>query len=354
MAMQRCPICGEKYSETYRDCPFCEEDEALREGEEIRRNVRGGKRVSGGRRFSLITPTLILLILLMAGLLIYLLRDDKDTDAPEKPPVEDVTPDSETQKPDEETQKPDDGEQTQPEEDSSGVMPEDDGTVPVVPDEPDDSEEPEVPDESDDGTNTEYETAAKLPNGLSLNKTDFTLGYLGETYTLRVSGGSGSGYQWISEDDGIASVDQNGKVTAVSGGMTNVLVTDGNKKAVCIVRVSASGTLTPAPDSGSSSSSSSGNSGSSGSSSGSSSNSDSTSSSTSGPKAGAAVVVNGGNGVRVRSGPGTNYEILASVPNGADIRVVKSAGDGWYEITFDNVGGVKTTGYMKGDYLKNK
>ena len=43
MAMKRCPICGEKYSETYRDCPFCEEEDALREGEEIRRNVHGGK-----------------------------------------------------------------------------------------------------------------------------------------------------------------------------------------------------------------------------------------------------------------------------------------------------------------------
>ncbi|MBP3927108.1 MAG: SH3 domain-containing protein [Clostridium sp.] len=128
-------------------------------------------------------------------------------------------------------------------------------------------------------------------------------------------------------------MDQNGKVTAVSGGVTNVLVTDGSKKAVCIVRVSASGTLTTTPDS---------------------SPSDSTSGSTSGLKAGAAVVINGGNGVRVRSGPGTSYEILASVPNGADIQVVKSAGDGWYEITFDNVGGVKTTGYMKGDFLKNK
>ena len=34
MTMKRCPICGEKYSETYRDCPFCEEEEALLEGED--------------------------------------------------------------------------------------------------------------------------------------------------------------------------------------------------------------------------------------------------------------------------------------------------------------------------------
>lgn len=332
MAMKRCPICGEKYSETYRDCPFCEEEDALREGEEIRRNVHGGKRAAGGRRFSLITPTLIILIIIMASLLIYLLRggDDATDDPVDPPPVEDVTQDTETQDPDvgTEEQEPD-GETQQPDDSQTGVMPEDGETTPDTPVVPD---EPDVPDESDSSTSTEYATAAKLPDGLSLSTTDFTLGYLGETHTIRASGGNTSGYKWISEDDGIVSVDQNGKVTAVSGGTTNVLVTDGSKKAVCIVRVSASGTLAP----------STGDSGSSGG-----------SDSSFGLKAGSAIVVNGGNGVRVRSGPSTNHEILATVPNGADIQVIKSAGDGWYEIKFDNVGGVSTTGYMKGEFLKN-
>ena len=131
----------------------------------------------------------------------------------------------------------------------------------------------------------------------------------------------------MSQDDGIASVDQNGKVVAVSNGTVNVLVTDGSKKAVCIVRVNAAGgttTTTPAAPAESGA-----------------------------LKAGPAVVVNGGNGVRVRSGPGTNYEILASVSNGADIQIVESAGDGWYKITFSGAGGKVTTGYMKGDFLKN-
>ena len=327
MAMKRCPICGEKYSETYRDCPFCEEEEALLEGEEIRRNIHGGKRTAhGGRKFSLITPTLIILIIIIAALLIYLLRDGKDTtdDPVDNPPVEDVTQNdiTETPGPDEGTENPDDSQSGG----ESGVMPEDDGTEPTPPPvEPDDTTEPE------DSTSSEYETMTKLPDGLSLSTEDFTLGYLGETHTIRASGG-GSTYKWYSEDDGIASVDQNGKVTAVSGGTTNILVTDGSKKAVCIVRVSASGTLAPSTgDSGSGSSSESG----------------------SGLKAGPAIVVNGGNGVRVRSGPSTNHEILATVPNGADIQVVKSAGDGWYEIKFDNIGGVSTTGYMKGEFLKN-
>ena len=245
----------------------------------------------------------------MAGLLIYLLYGDKLAEkfggekAPETP-VEDVTPGTMPEEPD--VQEPDD---------PSGIMPEEPDTPP--------QDEPEQPAEQEP---SDYETAAKLPNGLSLSTTDFTLKSLGESHTIRVSGGS-STYQWMSQDDGIASVDQNGKVVAVSNGTVNVLVTDGSKKAVCIVRVNAAGgttTTTPAAPAESGA-----------------------------LKAGPAVVVNGGNGVRVRSGPGTNYEILASVSNGADIQIVESAGDGWYKITFSGAGGKITTGYMKGDFLKN-
>lgn len=309
MAMIRCPKCGEKYSDTYRECPFCEEEEALLDGEEIRRSPRRGRRAAHSRQFNLITPTLIVLILLMAGLLIYLLYGDKLAEkfggekAPETP-VEDVTPGTMPEEPD--VQEPDD---------PSGIMPEEPDTPP--------QDEPEQPAEQEP---SDYETAAKLPNGLSLSTTDFTLKSLGESHTIRVSGGS-STYQWMSQDDGIASVDQNGKVVAVSNGTVNVLVTDGSKKAVCIVRVNAAGgttTTTPAAPAESGA-----------------------------LKAGSAVVVNGGNGVRVRSGPGTNYEILASVSNGADIQIVESAGDGWYKITFSGAGGKITTGYMKGDFLKN-
>ena len=66
------------------------------------------------------------------------------------------------------------------------------------------------------------------------------------------------------------------------------------------------------------------------------------------------MVVNGGNGVFVRSGPGTSYEALATIPNGADVQVIESAGDGWYKVSFSGVGGAATTGYMKGEFLSNK
>ena len=306
MAMKRCPVCGEKYSDTYKNCPFCEEEAALRGGGKVR---RGGRRTAGKQKVNLLTPTLIILILIMAALLIYLLFGDrfqKEPDKQDTPPVEEVQP-------------------QQPEVEAPiGTDPEGSG----MPEDPEGTEQ-------DPGTTTapaasKYETASKLPDGLTLSTTDFTMKAAGETHTIQVSGGSGS-YTWLSEDDGVASVDQNGKVTAISRGTINVLVTDGSKKAVCIVRCSFSGTLTTTPGTGTG-----------------------TGTAASGTlHTGSAVVINGGNGVNVRSDPSTDHAPLATVPNGASVQIIGSAGDGWYKITFSGVGGVETAGYMKGDFLKN-
>ena len=306
MAMKRCPVCGEKYSDTYRDCPFCEEEEALREGAKLRRGRRVAPR---SRQFSLVTPTLIVLIFMMAGLLVYLLYGDQLKEKFRKggedvtPPTEDVTP----VKP-----QPTEPDVTEPE---PGDTPDSEpGTMPEAP--------------SDTTTTTDYGNMMALPSGLKLSTEDFTLRSVGETATIKASGGSGS-YTWASEDEGVASVDQNGKVTAVSKGTVNIVVSDGSKKGVCIVRCNVSGSAVTTPTT------------------------PSTTPSASGLKAGSAKVVNGGNGVRVRSGPGTNYDILATIPNGGSVKIVESAGDGWYKITFSGVGGATTTGYMKGDYLAN-
>ncbi|MDD3346349.1 Ig-like domain-containing protein [Oscillibacter sp.] len=227
MAMKRCPNCGERYSDTYEDCPFCEEEEALQDGEEIRRpRSHSGHRVAGRQQMNFITPTLIVLIMVMVGLLVYLLWGDKVAEKfagqkPVTPPTQEVTP-VQPETPEEETPDP-------------GVMPgESEGTT--APGEGGQTVSPE----------TDYTAASKLPDGLKLSTTDFTLKNLGESHTITVSGGSGS-YRWVSEDDGIASVDSSGKVTAVSGGTTNVLVSDGSKKGVCIVRITASGSLPSAP-----------------------------------------------------------------------------------------------------------
>ena len=103
MAMKRCPICGEKYSDTYKSCPFCEEEEALQSGSQIRRTApaRGGRRAAKNRRQpNLLSPILVVLIVIMAALLVYLLFGDQiaerltgGTDAAQDQQVENVTPD---------------------------------------------------------------------------------------------------------------------------------------------------------------------------------------------------------------------------------------------------------------------
>ncbi len=350
MAMKRCPVCGERYSDTYKECPFCEEEEYWEEEQETARRpiLREGGRSSGGRSaYSIVTPILTVLIVLMALLLVYLLYGDKFF-GKDKNPEDDKPGITEPQKPD------------------TGTTP---GTTPAVDpageEDPEGSGEPGGADKPGDGSMPEgsgdagsggtssggtssggmsYASAAALPKGLTLSSTDFTRKVSEGPHKLRVSGGTGT-YTWISENPAVATVASDGTVTPVAAGTTNILATDGTKRAICIVRVTGGGsapssggttttttppttTTTPAPSTPSSGGGS--------------------------LKAGKAVVVNGGNGVRVRSGPGTTHDILATVPNGGSVQIVRSAGvDDWYEITFTASGGVTTTGYMKGEFLAN-
>ena len=293
MAMKTCPVCGEKYSDTYRSCPFCEEEKNFRRGKGPKR--KGGHRVRQGGP-SLLSPMLVIAILLMAVLLIYLLFGKAigeklgwGQDPAGSEPSGAVSSQG-----------------------SSGTS--SSGEEPVVDPEP---------------AGLTYEAALALPDGLTLSKTDYSTNVGDPDVTLSVSGGSGS-YTWLSENDAIATVSESGKVTAVANGTVNILVTDGNQKAVCIVRVkggSAPATPTtptdPTPTGGS-------------------------------LKLGAATVINAPGGVNVRSGPGTENEAIASLVNGNDVTIKADAGNGWYEITFVGNGGVDTDGYVKGEFLANK
>ena len=247
MAMKQCPKCGEEYSDTYKECPFCEEEEALRSGKPSR---RGRRSVQRSRQFSLITPTLIVLILIMLGLLIYLLYGDQllrptQPEEPTPPPVEETLPpvgEEPDQEP-EESEEPTEGEEEEP----SVNMP--DATEPKPEEKPEEKPQPEKPEEKPQPEKTEqkpqasggYEKAMALPDGLSLSSKDFTVKIAEESNQLKVSGGSGS-YQWFSEDPKVASVDNQGVVTAHSRGTVNIVVSDGQKKGVCIVRSSVNKT----------------------------------------------------------------------------------------------------------------
>ncbi|WP_312614503.1 Ig-like domain-containing protein [Oscillibacter sp.] len=224
MAMKRCPDCGEKYSDTYKCCPFCEEEAALSEERPFRR--KGARRSACRKEPSILTPVLVVVILVLAVTLGWLFFGDsiKEKLFGGEPGVSssEVDP-SQSGGSSGDTSLPGTG-------DSSG-------------DSSSSGEEPGSVIEPGAGTETgpselTVEQVAALPDTLTLSKTDFTLPVGDPAVKLTVSGGSGS-YTWYSEDDGIASVDENGTVTAISAGTINVYATDGTGKGLCIVRVRA-------------------------------------------------------------------------------------------------------------------
>ena len=82
------------------------------------------------------------------------------------------------------------------------------------------------------------ETPSSSSETMTLNREDFTLNESNPTFTLKASGADGS-VTWISSDESVATVDQNGKVTRISKGKCTVTATDESGRAVkCIVRCS--------------------------------------------------------------------------------------------------------------------
>ncbi len=88
---------------------------------------------------------------------------------------------------------------------------------------------------------TEPTEPVDLPAGftLKLNRKDFTLSKAGESWVLykETNGVKASDITWTSKDPKVATV-ENGKVTGVDYGHTEITAQIGDQKATCIVRVS--------------------------------------------------------------------------------------------------------------------
>ena len=110
---------------------------------------------------------------------------------------------------------------------------------------PDEQEPPVDPDENPDETDEPDEPVGpEHPcTGISLNYTDVTVSYKGETFTIKATLNPSECDEevvWTSSDETYATVSQNGKVTAVKGknnGSIKIIATCGNQKAECIVRL---------------------------------------------------------------------------------------------------------------------
>ncbi len=227
MANRRCPKCGEEYSNTYRACPFCEEEDAIKHGRPLRR--RGGRRVEKrpGKTGGAGGVMLLLTAVIIVGVMGYVffgedlaeavgIRTTPDpvfvgSDEPEKiPPIDNTAAPP------------------------PAVVP-----SPTVPDEPT-SGESSPPDIAAD-------PAAPEPAGpLSLSQTDITIP-AGETGRITATGGSGA-ISWSSSNPEIASVD-GGAVTGKAGGTVTITASSGEESATCQVKVEGDPWVNPNPDS---------------------------------------------------------------------------------------------------------
>lgn len=200
MSLIKCPKCGEMFSDSYKTCPFCEEDEAYYSGK--LRKSRGRRAAESRRRKtpSVLGPVAVIVLILLAALVVWLIFGDqiKEAITGEKPPITDVD------KPDDTIDKPD--------------------NTPVTP-------------------------------TISLNRTVLVLN-VGEKDELKVNGTEDAA-AWSSSAPTVASVNSAGEVTALTKGNAVITAEVNGESVTCTVTVKDEsdapddGSTTTKPDDGS-------------------------------------------------------------------------------------------------------
>ena len=183
MSLIKCKKCGEMFSDSYKTCPFCAEDEEYYNGKVKK---RGHRQVEKKKKTpSVIGPVLVLVLVLLAAVLVWTFAGDtiKGWFGGKEP---DSTPDNQQQQV-------------------------------VTPPDNDKDDQPE---------NTE----------LKLDHLTLIMAP-GATEKLTATGGSGETYQWITSDSGVLKVSDDGTVTAMAEGSAVVTVTCGEESAACAVTV---------------------------------------------------------------------------------------------------------------------
>lgn len=190
MSLIKCPKCGEMFSDSYKTCPFCEEDEAYYSGK-VRKHK--GRRAAESRRRkapSILGPVAVIVPILLAALVVWLIFGDqiKEAITGEKPPITDVD------KPDDTIDKPD--------------------NTPVTP-------------------------------TISLNRTVLVLN-VGDKDELKVNGTEDAA-AWSSSAPTVASVNSAGEVTALTKGNAVITAEVNGESVTCTVTVKDE---SDAPDNG--------------------------------------------------------------------------------------------------------
>ena len=181
MSLIKCPKCGEMFSDSYKTCPFCEEDEAYYSGKA--RKGRGRRTAESSRRRapSILGPVAVVVLILLVVLVVWLIFGDRikeAIDGSEKPPITNVDT-------------PDDG----------AATPDDTAVTPTI----------------------------------SLNRTVLVLS-VGDKESLKVNGTEET-VAWSSSDPTVASVTSSGDVTALTKGNAVITAAVGEESVACTVTV---------------------------------------------------------------------------------------------------------------------
>lgn len=195
-----CDICGEDYAATYKRCPFCEgvppEEQEKRGKSSTRTNTRGGGYSKTTPQQMLVTVVSLALIVAAVCIVVSILMplisngEPVPSTAPSAAPTASATP----------TASP----------------------APAIP-------------------------ADQTATGLTLDKTEFTISdRYPEPVTIHVNylpAGSVGYVEWTSSDESVATVNEEGVVTAVGKGQATITATlaGGAASAECLVRSSIGG-----------------------------------------------------------------------------------------------------------------
>ena len=291
----RCSNCGEDYATTYKRCPFCDgRSGGSSTGRRAARNTRGGG--YGGPVSPLqIVYVVVSLILIIAALYIVfskvgplLFPKNPGSSSSSVSSSQSGAPSGSI------------ADTSQPGGSSGDASTGDVSTPPVV-----------------------------MVEAIVLSRTDFTLNP-SERYQILAAVSPNTVTEpvvWTSSDTSLATVDENGWVVNVNttGEKQKVIITAtcGNREVTCDVYCKSNA----APQQPS----------------------------TGGQGNGAVVgqigtVVNAGGGLNIRSGPGSNYEKIASTSNGAKVTILEDCGNGWYKIDYGN----GKVGYVSADFISVK
>lgn len=196
MSLIKCNKCGEVYSDSYKKCPFCVEDEEYYNGKVKKRSHRQMEKRK--KAPSVVGPVLVLAVLVLVGILVWAFAGDtvRGWFGGDKQP-EDVDP----------------------------------GTTQNQP------------------VNTPVDNEPVV-KALALDHMSLLMAP-GESEKLTATGGAEESYQWITSDSGVLKVSDDGTVSALTEGSAVVTVTCGEESVACAITVQKKAdTTTNTPDNG--------------------------------------------------------------------------------------------------------